>query len=170
MVGGWGLGRARSSEGKGSRLVAAAVVAVLVAAVSAVSVVVDQRSAAAAGGLSCGDVFTQQGANPRNIWQIDRTTGGQTSVGTFSIPGTSGNLNGVGIYDADTDGYGEVMTGVQPADTGTARSIYQYSSITGQTTLLGEGVAGAVELDLPLPEVLASRLLDQPRPAPALCR
>ena len=143
MVGGWGLGRARSSEGKGSRLVAAAVVAVLVAAVSAVSVVVDQRSAAAAGGLSCGDVFTQQGANPRNIWQIDRTTGGQTSVGTFSIPGTSGNLNGVGIYDADTDGYGEVMTGVQPANTGTARSIYQYSSITGQTTLLGAGVAGA---------------------------
>ena len=143
MVGGWGLGRARSSEGKGSRLVAAAVVAVLVAAVSAVSVVVDQRSAAAAGGLSCGDVFTQQGANPRNIWQIDRTTGGQTSVGTFSIPGTSGNLNGVGIYDADTDGYGEVMTGVQPANTGTERSIYQYSSITGQTTLLGAGVAGA---------------------------
>ena len=143
MVGGWGFGRARSSEGKGSRLVAAAVVAVLVAAVSAVSVVVDQRSAAAAGGLSCGDVFTQQGANPRNIWQIDRTTGGQTSVGTFSIPGTSGNLNGVGIYDADTDGYGEVMTGVQPANTGTARSIYQYSSITGQTTLLGAGVADA---------------------------
>ncbi|MFI1543563.1 hypothetical protein ACH4U4_18935 [Microbacterium resistens] len=127
-----------------SRVVAATVVATLVAALTAVNVtIVDQTPATAAGALFCGDVYTQQGQSPRNIWQIDRETGAQTVAGTFSISGATGNLNGTGIHDADGDGYGEVIIGVLPANSGTARSIYQYSSVTGQTTLLGAGVAGA---------------------------
>ncbi|WP_067248375.1 DUF7507 domain-containing protein [Microbacterium resistens] len=127
-----------------SRAVAAAVVATLVAALTVVNVaVVDQTPATAAGALFCGDVYTQQGQSPRNIWRIDRETGAQTVAGTFTIPGATGNLNGTGIHDADGDGFGEVIIGVLPANSGTARSIYQYSSVTGQTTLLGAGVAGA---------------------------
>ncbi|MEI3848925.1 DUF7507 domain-containing protein, partial [Microbacterium sp. CCNWLW41] len=127
-----------------SRVVAATVVATLVAALTAVNItIVDQTPATAAGALFCGDVYTQQGQSPRNIWQIDRETGAQTVAGTFNISGATGNLNGTGIHDADGDGYGEVIIGVLPANSGTARSIYQYSSVTGQTTLLGAGVAGA---------------------------
>lgn len=132
----------RKTALKRPRSVAALVVTALVAALAFVNVtIVDQRPAMAAGTLFCGDIFTQQGQSPRNIWQIDRETGAQTSVGTFAVSG-SGSLNATGIYDADGDGYGEIIIGALP-EANNVRGIYQYSSITGQTTRLGSGVNGA---------------------------
>ena len=126
-----------------SKLLAALIVATLITVLAAVSVVFDQRPAHAAGSLYCGDIYTQEGAGDRRIWQIDRDTGGQTPVGIFSIPGATGNLNGTGIYDGDGDGYGEIIIGILPANSGSERSIYQYSSVTGLTTRLGDGVPDA---------------------------
>ena len=94
----------KASSSLSSKPLAVLIVAVLVTALAMVSVVFDQRPAHAAGALYCGDIFAQEGLGDRKIWQVDRDTGEQTTVGTFSIPGATGSLNGTGIYDADGDG------------------------------------------------------------------
>ena len=87
--------------------------------------------------FTCPNVYSLQGAAPRNIWEVDVDSGAQTSVGSeFTIAsGVTGNLNGLGI-SAD----GGVAIGVINASTGNGRLIYQYDRASDTTALLGSGV------------------------------
>ena len=93
--------------------------------------------ATAADALSCASVYSIQGTGTRNLWQVDTNTGVQSSVGNFTINGSTQNLNGLGI-SAD----GSAAVGVLPNSNDTGRTIYRHDRASDTTTALGAGEAG----------------------------
>ncbi|WGM19959.1 hypothetical protein QEH68_18335 [Paenarthrobacter sp. OM7] len=99
--------------------------------------VVTAAPALAADALSCASVYSIQGTGTRNLWQVDTNTGVQTSVGSFTIAGSTQNLNGLGIA-----GDGSAAIGVLPNSNDTGRTIYRHDRASNTTSVLGAGEAG----------------------------
>ena len=99
--------------------------------------VVTATPALAADALSCASVYSIQGTGTRNLWQVDTSTGVQTSVGSFTIAGSNQNLNGLGIA-----GDGSAAIGVLPNSNDTGRTIYRHDRASNTTSVLGSGEAG----------------------------
>lgn len=127
------------------RMLSTVVAGMLLAVASIVDVAVLQPAppALAATQLSCDAIYAQQGAGARNIWAVDQNTGQVTSAGQISPSESSTlNFNALGMDDINGDGLADLVIGILPLSNN-GRSIYKYDPVTGATTKLGNGVAGA---------------------------
>ncbi|KRF20992.1 hypothetical protein ASG90_00825 [Nocardioides sp. Soil797] len=107
---------------------------VVVGSATAMTVAGPAAPARAAANYDCGAVYSLQGADPRNMRQIDTSNGNMTNNGAFDISG-SGSLNALGLSNDGSKAFG-----VLPGNNN-SRTVYAYDRASGATEKLGEGVA-----------------------------